>query len=121
MPAERLNNKKKGYSPWCSMTIMHLERLGMKNVELAAICRVDQAIISQQLSGDRLPRIDLAEQFAEAFGLLGSEREAYLMEAHLAHAPIEVRSYVNKLRRQVTDLTVQVATGKPRQPAAQSE
>jgi restriction endonuclease Mrr len=109
MPRTRENIKAESYSPWCAMAIMHLERRGMNNAELAKITRNTQFTIHAHLTGKVRPNPQVVEAMAEAFGLSGSERESFILEAHLAHAPEEIRAYINQLRRQVKDLTVKAA------------
>jgi hypothetical protein len=51
--------------------------------------------------GERLPPLRAIELWADALGLAGPDRAAFIDAAHLAHAPEHVRKMVEELRAQI--------------------
>lgn len=112
MPRPRENIKAANFSPWCSLTLLHMERLGMTNADLAKIMRGSEFLVHSALTGRTKPPLDKVADIAGAIGLKGSERDSYVLEAHLAHSTKEVRDYIAALRKANKELQVAVAVNR---------
>ena len=60
--------------------------------------------ISAIMAGRRPPPLDRIERWADALGLDGQERQEFLEEAYLAHAPQQVRHIVDRMRVEIDSL-----------------
>lgn len=77
---------------------------------------VDQANLQAIIAGRRKPKLDTLEPWADALGLAGPDRAAFLEAGWLALSPPQVASLVADLRAQVRDRARrgQKATGRRR-------
>ncbi len=66
---------------------------------LAQHVGVSQATVSQVILGKTRPRLAKIRKWADGLGLQGQDREAFVQEAALCHAPPEVLELVDQLRR----------------------
>lgn len=55
--------------------------------------------VSNVAKGRHLPPLAKLEQWADALGIAGRERERFLLAGRLEHCPTEIRRYVERLER----------------------
>lgn len=71
--------------------------------QFASRVGVDQANLQAIIAGRRKPKLDALEPWADALGLAGPDRAAFLEAGWLALSPPQVATLVADLRAQVRD------------------
>lgn len=76
------------YSKWCALFEDFAEGRKMPNAEIARRTGMTQFLIHSWMSGKILPPLDhRLVEMADAMELDGDERDAFEMEAYMAHTP----------------------------------
>lgn len=91
-------------SPWTHLLTGHMARQRLSQTDIARFVGVSQATISDYAIGDLLPPLTKLSDLADALSLTGQERESFVEEALLAHAPDRVRALVADLRQRISRL-----------------
>lgn len=102
-------------SPWCAMTRALMERTGTSNTDLAKMVGVTQPQVSFLINGQVRPPLNDMDKFCDALGLEGSERDNYVTQAYLAHAPQRVRILVEQQAAEIRRLRLAVASSSKKQ------
>ena len=85
---------------------------GLSANQFAGLVAFDQPSLVKTIKGTRKPPAELIEPWADALGLRGADRQAFVEAGHLTHASEQVRALVDRLRAELADRPAR----RPRQP-----